>query len=169
MPHHYLRDPQPPESPLFVGHDGTPLLCTDLIQQLHEDLAQLGFQPSQFSSHSFWRGGASSAAAAGSSDFELQQLGQWHSDAYKLYVEPNKDHLLSLSAHFHWAVVNLFQYLMVETAKIIFYSSRCLYVALDYIIDVRESLSHGNLGTCWQSCHELGCQRVKWHKIKGQR
>ena len=30
----------------------------------------------------------------------------------------------------------------------IFYSSCCLYAALDYIIDVRESLSRGNLGAC---------------------
>ena len=102
----YLKDPRLPESPLCVGHDSTPLLCADLIHQLHEDLAQLGFQPSQFSSHSFQWGRASSAAAAGFSDFELQQLGWWHSDTYKLYVEPNKDCLLSLSARLHWAIPN---------------------------------------------------------------
>ena len=34
------------------------------------------------------------------------------------------------------------------TAKIMFIASRCLYVALNYIIDVHESLSHGNLGAC---------------------
>ena len=102
----YLTDPQPPESPLFVGHDGAPLLCVDLLRRLREDLTQLGFQPSQFAGHSFWRGGASSAAAAGFSDFELQQLGRWRSDAYKLYIEPNKDRLLSLSACLHWAIPN---------------------------------------------------------------
>ena len=36
----------------------------------------------------------------------------------------------------------------IVTAKIMFYSSCCLYVALDYIIDAHESLSHGNLGAC---------------------
>ena len=103
----YLKDPQSPESPLFVGHDGTPLLCANPLWQLHEDLTQLGFQPAQFSGHSFQRGRASSTAAVGFNDFELQQLGHWRSDAYKLYIEPNKDCLLSLSACLHWATLSL--------------------------------------------------------------
>ena len=45
-------------------------------------------------------------------------------------------------------VINLFNILMGLTAKIIFISSRCLYAALDYIINVRELLSRGNLGAC---------------------
>ena len=102
----YLADPRTPESPLFVGHDGTPLLRHELLQRLREDLARLGFHPEQFAGHNFRRGGASSAAAAVFSDFELQQLGRWRSDAYKLYIDPNRHRLPSLSAHLHWAVPN---------------------------------------------------------------
>ena len=52
--------------------------------------------------------------------------------------------------------------------KICFIPSRCLYVVIDYIIDARELMNRGNLGACWQSCRELGCQRVEWHNVKGQ-
>ena len=57
---------------------------------------------------------------------------------------------------------------MVETAKIMFIPSCCLYVALDYIIDVHELLSHGNLGISLQLRCELGYQRVEWHGMEGQ-
>jgi hypothetical protein len=102
----YLLDPWPPESSLFVGGDGPPLLRSEVIQKLREDLTRLGFDTSRFSGHSFRRGGASSAAAASFNELELQQLGQWRSDAYKLYVEHNKFRLLSLSVHLHWGVPN---------------------------------------------------------------
>jgi hypothetical protein len=102
----YTLDPRPPESPLFVGDDGLPLLRADLIRRLRNDLSSLGFNASQYAGHSFRRGGASSATAAGFHDFELQQLGRWRSDAYKLYIEPNRLRLLSLSARLHWAVPN---------------------------------------------------------------
>jgi hypothetical protein len=102
----YMLDPRPPESPLFVGDDGLPLLRGDLIRRLREDLSSLGLNASDYAGHSFRRGGASSAAAAGFHDFELQQLGRWRSDAYKLYIEPNRHRLLSLSARLHWAVPN---------------------------------------------------------------
>ena len=49
-----------------------------------------------------------------------------------------------------------------------FIPSCCLYAALDYVINVRELLSRGNLGTCWQLRCELGCQKVEWHRIEGQ-
>ena len=42
----------------------------------------------------------------GVNDFELQQLGRWRSDTYKLYIDPNKDWLFSFSARPHWAVPN---------------------------------------------------------------
>jgi hypothetical protein len=102
----YMLDPRPPESPLFVGDDGLPLLRGDLIRRIREDLSSLGLNPSEYAGQSFRRGGASSAAAAGFHDFELQQLGRWRSDAYKLYIEPNRLRLLSLSARLHWAVPN---------------------------------------------------------------
>ncbi|KIJ28408.1 hypothetical protein M422DRAFT_270266 [Sphaerobolus stellatus SS14] len=43
-------------------------------------------------------------SAAGFCDFEIQQLGRWRSDAYKLYIEPNRARLLMLSSRLHGPV-----------------------------------------------------------------
>jgi hypothetical protein len=94
----------PADSPLFIGQDGLPLLHADFIKQLWVDLVCLGLDPSSFAGHSFCHRDASSAAAAGFHNFELQQLGHWHSDAYRLYIEPTWSHLLSLSSWLHWAI-----------------------------------------------------------------
>ncbi|KAI0077821.1 hypothetical protein K474DRAFT_1707003 [Panus rudis PR-1116 ss-1] len=37
------------------------------------------------------------------SDYEIQQLGRWRSDAYKLYIDVPKDRILHLSTRLHWA------------------------------------------------------------------
>ena len=102
----YTLDPRPPESPLFIVDDGLPLLHGDLIRRLCKNLSSLGLNAPNYVGHSFRQGGASLAAAVGGHDFELQQLGHWCSDAYKLYIEPNHLHLLSLSVCLHWAVPN---------------------------------------------------------------
>ncbi|KLO04126.1 hypothetical protein SCHPADRAFT_788685, partial [Schizopora paradoxa] len=53
----------------------------------HTSLAAAGIDPSPFAGHSFRRGAASAAAAAGFADHEIQLLGRWHSDCFKLYIE----------------------------------------------------------------------------------
>ena len=58
----------------------------------------------RYTGHSFRRGAASSAAAAGYSDYEIQLLGRWRSDAYRLYIDVPHDCLLHLSTRLHWAV-----------------------------------------------------------------
>ncbi|KAJ6536092.1 hypothetical protein B0H19DRAFT_914985, partial [Mycena capillaripes] len=50
-------------------------------------LEAAGLNPSLFAGHSFHRGAANEAAAAGYSDYEIQLLGRWRSDSYKLYIE----------------------------------------------------------------------------------
>ncbi|KIJ35642.1 hypothetical protein M422DRAFT_262041 [Sphaerobolus stellatus SS14] len=84
-------------SPLFVGATGQPLIRSELIYQLRSDLANLCFNEEAYSAHSFRRG-ASSAFAAGLTDFEIQQLGRWCSDIYKLYIEPDLKRMLNVSS-----------------------------------------------------------------------
>ena len=100
----FAVDPQPPHTPLFAEIDGSPLHCTSFIQSLKTDLQSCRFNASQYSGHSFRRGAASSAAAAGYSNYELQLLGCWRSDAYCLYINVPADRLLALSAQLHWAI-----------------------------------------------------------------
>ena len=100
----FQYDPRPPESPLFAQDDGLPLSRGHFIAKVRSGLMAAGLDASKFSGHSFRRGAASSAAAAGFSDYEIQQLGRWCSDSYKLYVGIPQHRILSLSSHLHWVV-----------------------------------------------------------------
>jgi hypothetical protein len=72
---------------LFTDGASLPLSQNSFISLLKLWLAAIGLDQAQYFSHSFHRGAASSAAAVGYSDYEIQLLGQWHSDAYKLYID----------------------------------------------------------------------------------
>jgi len=67
-------------------------------------LAAAGFNLSTFSGHSFHCGTEYSAMVVGFNHYEIQQLGRWSSNSYKLYIESFLACLLSLSSHFHWAI-----------------------------------------------------------------
>ena len=92
-----------PDSPLFEVAPGIPLQRDTFIQCVRSALSQAGFDPRLYAGHSFRRGGASSAAYAGFSDHQIQLLGRWRSDAYKLYIETDHTRLLQLSTLLHWA------------------------------------------------------------------
>jgi len=100
----YRHGHKSPGSPLFIQDDGSPLSHNVFLSRLKSSLTNAGFNASKFSGHSFRRGAASSAAAVGFNDYEIQQLGRWRSDTYKLYVDGSQDRILSLSARLHWAV-----------------------------------------------------------------
>ena len=78
----YALDPQPPSAPLSTDLDGLPLLCSTFILCLKAGLARCSFDVQKFSGHSFLCSTALSAAAAGYSDYGLQLLGHWRSNAY---------------------------------------------------------------------------------------
>lgn len=99
----FLRDPQPLSSPLFREGSGCALTRKSFISVLKTRITQIGLDPSKYSGHSFRRGAASSAATAGYSDYEIQLLGRWRSDAYKLYLEVPAERLLHLSSRMHLA------------------------------------------------------------------
>ncbi|KAF9462628.1 hypothetical protein BDZ94DRAFT_1142543, partial [Collybia nuda] len=64
-----------------------PLTHSTFISTLKHCLTLLGFDASLFSGHSFQHGAASAAAAVDYADHEIQLLGCWCSDVYKLYID----------------------------------------------------------------------------------
>jgi len=93
-----------PESPLFGQDDSAPLSWGFFILWVRAGLTCMGFEASKFSGHSFHHGMASSAAAVSFNNYEIQLMGRWHSDSYKLYINNSQAHLLSHSSHLHWAI-----------------------------------------------------------------
>jgi hypothetical protein len=56
------------------------------LNSLRDLLIKAGINPVGYNGHSFRRGAAHSAAAAGMTDEEIKILRRWKSDAYKLYT-----------------------------------------------------------------------------------
>ena len=100
----FLQDPQlSSNSPLFTDGTGSPLSRNSFISLLKNRLASIGLDRTLYSGHSFRRGAATSAAAVGYSDYEIQLLGRWRSDAYKLYIDVPDARILHLSSRLHVA------------------------------------------------------------------
>lgn len=94
--------PRNADTPLFEGLDGAPLHRDDFIKGIRSALSLAGYKSSDYSGHSFRRGAATSAAAAGYSSHEIQLLGRWRSDAYKLYIDTDPSRILHLNRSLHW-------------------------------------------------------------------
>ncbi|KZP17754.1 hypothetical protein FIBSPDRAFT_1046642 [Athelia psychrophila] len=90
------------EIPLFENLDGTVLHRGTFIATIRKALLAAGYDAALYAGHSFRRGAASSAAAAGFSDYEIQLLGRWRSDAYKLYIDADPARIIRLSSLLHW-------------------------------------------------------------------
>jgi hypothetical protein len=69
-----------------------PLTYKNFLTRLQHSLSQLGFDCSQYSGHSFRRGGASFALECGVPAELIQAQGDWKSDAYKRYLDPSIQH-----------------------------------------------------------------------------
>ena len=72
--------------PLFTFHNGTFLTRRDVSTMTKSLLAGLVNDASPYSSHSYRIGAATTAAAAGLPDSQIQTLGRWRSSAYKSYI-----------------------------------------------------------------------------------
>ena len=72
--------------PLFQFEDGAYLTRTSLTTHLRSLLLLAGFDPELYASHSFRIGAATTAAAAGLPDWQIQALGRWSSDCYTRYI-----------------------------------------------------------------------------------
>ena len=79
----------PVDGPAFVvpGKRGLkPLLYGQFVTKLKKCLKLIGLQPQAYSSHSLRRGGATWASQIGLPPDMIQMMGDWHSDAYLLYM-----------------------------------------------------------------------------------
>ncbi len=56
-------------------------------------LEKMGVDSGGFSGHSFRIGEATAASQAGVGDATIHLLGRWRSDAYKWYVQPEREEL----------------------------------------------------------------------------
>lgn len=86
-----------PNSPLFLFQNGNSLSRAVLIQQTRLALSSLGFDGSLYSGHSFRAGSATTAAMAGTPDWQIKLLGRWSSDAYQLYIRSSVSSMLSIT------------------------------------------------------------------------
>jgi hypothetical protein len=87
----YLGKHLPKTAPLFCLSQGVPLKKDLFISMLRLVIAKLGLSPSDYSGHSFRRGGATSLAAAGVPAAMIKQMGRWKSLAYQVYIDNTKE------------------------------------------------------------------------------
>ena len=90
----FRKWPETSSSPLFEYHG---CFHRDLVTaNLRQALRSLGIQ-GHYSGHSFRRGAATSAREAGLSNEEIQLLGRWKSDSYRLYITSHPARILAIS------------------------------------------------------------------------
>ncbi len=90
----FSKFPAPLLAPLF--DPGYPYTRTHVTEVLRRTLATLSIE-GRYSGHSFRRGAATSARRAGLSEDEIQLLGRWKSDSYRLYIEAHPSYILNAS------------------------------------------------------------------------
>ena len=95
LPYLAIRGSAP--GPLFAFEDGTPLTRTQFKTLLSATLKLAGLDDSQYNTHSFRIGAATSAKMAGITDLHIQQLGRWKSSAYQGYIKTPTSVLKQLS------------------------------------------------------------------------
>jgi len=94
-----------PHAPLFcVGtHSQQAFMREHVVQKLQQLATIAGLRQDKWNGHSFRRGAATWAAQVGISEAEIQTLGRWRSDAYKVYIEYTSEERVSLSRRFQQA------------------------------------------------------------------
>jgi hypothetical protein len=95
---HLPRTPGP-TTPLFQHSDCTAVTRSWLMKNVDKLLRLTGYDPRQYSSHSFRKGGAVSLQANGVGDSLIQRSGRWKSPAFNLYVrDPSLTTLIDTNA-----------------------------------------------------------------------
>ena len=80
----------PGEGPLFIHFGGDPLTRSQFNTVLKKGVSVIGLNPSDFSTHSFRIGAATSAALGGMSVEKIQEMGRWRSRAVNSYIRPTR-------------------------------------------------------------------------------
>lgn len=94
----FTRFLRPPNAPLFHQQHGA-FTREYVVSNLKPSMRVLGHE-GNYSGHSFRRGAATSVKEAGLSDSDIQILGRWKSDAYRLYIDILLTHILEISRKF---------------------------------------------------------------------
>ena len=92
----FERFPKSHYHPLFSTSAGT-FSRGYVTKKLQEGIRILGYG-GNYSGHSFRRGAATSARLAGLSDQEIQLLGRWKSNSYRLYIDTPPDWIHNASS-----------------------------------------------------------------------
>jgi len=95
LPYLALRGNQP--GPLFLNKEGRGLTRQVLSASLDAVLTELRLHPSNYNTHSFRIGAATTAAEVGIPDRCIKILGRWQSDAYQQYIRMQPHELARLS------------------------------------------------------------------------
>ena len=72
--------------PLFTFSGGRPLTRRRCLRYLRQSLKHCGYDPSQYNTHSFRIGAATTAAREGATVSTIQRLGRWRSNAVHTYI-----------------------------------------------------------------------------------
>ena len=84
--------------PLFIFADGRPLTRARFAEEVRSVLSRAGVDQSQYCTHSFRIGAATTAAAKGIEDSLIKTLGRWESAAYLQYVRIPRSQLTHVSS-----------------------------------------------------------------------
>jgi hypothetical protein len=75
-----------PSAPLFQDSKGIAIKASTVIRYLKAALKSLCLPASDYSGHSFRKGGCQSLLEMGASEADIKAVGRWNSDCWKLYV-----------------------------------------------------------------------------------
>ena len=95
LPYLSIRGSRP--GALFMTAGGKPLTRQYLVSSLSAILLKARLDDSSYNTHSFCIGAATSAKKAGISDSQIQMLGRWRSEAYRIYIRTPRERLARLS------------------------------------------------------------------------
>jgi len=84
LPYMVTRDTKP--GPFFITADNKPLMCQRFYSLLSTLLNEMRLPATDYNTHSFRIGAATTAKDAGISDTYIQMLGRWQSSAYQKYI-----------------------------------------------------------------------------------
>jgi len=90
--------PRPPNHPLFCRLAG-PFNKQWVSNTIESTLLNAGIDPTNYSGHSFRRGAANSAVAAGISRHDIKEMGRWKSDAVDRYFTTKSTQYMRFSAN----------------------------------------------------------------------
>ncbi|KAI3244694.1 hypothetical protein CBS147309_9556 [Penicillium roqueforti] len=94
-----LLDPKTPDAPLFSFHR-RPFNRNNFLSTLSTKLRALGIHADGYSGHSFRKGAAQHAHDSGILDDQIQVLGRWTSEAFRVYFTTNTSALYKLNHQF---------------------------------------------------------------------